>query len=421
MFLYTIAIRAYHFLVYLLAPFNKRAALFTRGRKGVFAQLESFRANNKKPLIWIHCASLGEFEQGRPLIEALKKNYPNYGILLSFFSPSGYEIQKKYDAVSQVCYLPADTPAKARRFIAITQPALCIFVKYEFWLNYLNCIQQQKIPALLISAIFRPSQHFFKWYGTPFRKSLKTYRYLFVQNQSSLQLLHQLGIQQCSVAGDTRFDRVLELARHPLSFPVIEKFIAGRKTIIAGSTWPEDEEVLMPVVSGLLKKQPEYCLIIAPHHIDERNITRVTNLIKKYGLTYTLYSNATDAVNKQVLVLNSMGMLSSVYQYGYLAFIGGGFSAGIHNILEALTFGLPVMFGPEHQKYQEAIDAIELGAALAVNNTKAMETALFRITSDAQLFHGMSKQAESYVKKNIGSTQKILDLINEQRILDEQH
>ncbi len=421
MFLYNLAIRIYSFLISFAALFNTKAQLFVSGRKHTFQQLQAFSASVKQPVIWFHCASLGEFEQGRPLIEKIKKEYPHYSILLSFFSPSGYEIQKEYAFADHVCYLPVDSPSNAKKFIAISQPVLAIFIKYEFWLNYLHQLHQQGIPTLLVAGIFRPDQHFFKSYGSIFRTSLKNYKHLFLQNNESLQLVKSLGIKKCSVSGDTRFDRVYELAQHPKMLPEIQKFTGNRITIIAGSTWPRDGEVLLNTFRRLKSIYKNTCLVVAPHNVDKSTIKHLEGLLREHKSTYNLFSDPSqNYAVADVLIIDSIGILSAVYQYGHIAYIGGGFDSGIHNILEALTYGLPVVFGPNHTKYDEALAAIKIGAGFSFQDENQLKEIFMTLINNPVHLKEAKQKSLEYVANNTGSAEKITDYLVAEKLLKKQ-
>jgi 3-deoxy-D-manno-octulosonic-acid transferase len=368
----------------------------------------------KTPLIWIHCASLGEFEQGRPLIESLKKEYPAYGILLTFFSPSGFEVRKNYESADLVFYLPKDTPSNAKEFLEIVQPKIAVFVKYEFWLNFLNAMKSKNVPLFLISGIFRPDQHFFKWYGKSFKQSLHSYSHLFLQNEESLKLIQSLGIKNCSVAGDTRFDRVYELSLDPKRTESIEDYVSGNFAIVAGSTWQQDEELLIPAYFSLRKNNPQLRLIIAPHNVDEKNISELIHIIKNTSsnLSVIRYTQQKENFgNTDIVIIDTIGMLSSLYQYGKLAYVGGGFGSGIHNILEPMAFGLPVIFGPDHKKFHEAFEAISRRTGFDFSERAELDELLQKFISDQSYLKNISSVAKEYVKSRSGSTGKVMDLL----------
>lgn len=403
--LYTLALSLYTFLIYIVALLgHQKAKAWVKGRKNIFHQLEQSFRHNQAPVIWVHCASLGEFEQGRPLIEVLKVAAPQYKILLTFFSPSGYQIQQNYSQADWVFYLPADSPSNARQFISIVQPQQVIFVKYEFWYHYLTQLQTKQIPTYLISAIFRPNQLFFKWYGSLFRSMLYCFQAIFVQNQQSLELLQQTGYTKAVLAGDTRLDRVLNIKHQAKQFKSIEQFVAGQFTMIAGSTWPADEAVLAAA-------QQEYSikkLIIAPHQVDAQHIQQTEQLFSgKKCLRYSQQPTAQQLQEATVLIIDNIGMLSSIYAYANIAYIGGGFGTGIHNSLEAVVFEIPVLFGPKHQKFKEAKDLLELGIAFEVNHAQELIQHLQQLQDPAKV-NKIQQKAKQYFQQHSGATSIIL-------------
>ncbi|MCW3072555.1 MAG: 3-deoxy-D-manno-octulosonic acid transferase [Bacteroidetes bacterium] len=405
--LYNISIHVYKILITAASSLNPKAKLWLDGRKNIFEKLASSISATCSPgskLAWFHCASLGEFEQGRPLIERYKAQHPDVKILLTFFSPSGYEIRKDYKGADLVCYLPADTPSNAKRFLEIVKPSAVFFVKYEFWFNYLAELKRRDVPTYLISGIFREEQHFFKFYGSWFRKQFSSFTHFFLQDLRSEELLHSIGYKNTTVAGDTRFDRVSEIAKNVRPFPLIEKFKGGHRVLIAGSTWKEDEELIAGSAQENLK------LIIAPHEIDEKHIESICALFSKYSVIR--YSQATESAvaAAQVLVIDNIGMLSSLYQYGTFAFIGGGFGKGIHNILEAATFGLPVVFGPNYDKFKEAVDLVKTGGAFSVSGKAEFEN-VRALLSDEQVLKTASHISKYYVESRTGATEKIMNAV----------
>ena len=406
--LYNIAISAYHLLIKIAALFNSKARLWVTGRKNLFEKLQLETEKNKNDIVWFHAASLGEFEQGRPVMEAFRKKYPEYKIMLTFFSPSGYEIRKNYDGADYIFYLPMDTRKNAERFLQLTKPRLAIFVKYEFWFNYIDILHKRQIPIFFISSIFRPEQHFFKWYGGWFRKMLKKITFFFVQNNQSFDLLNSMGIEQVVIGGDTRFDRVLDIAHNKKSFPLIEKFTTGYKILLAGSSWPPDEELIqkLPTLQENIK------IIIAPHEIHEEHIAAIEN---RFGKNQTLRFSKADERNilqAKFLIIDGMGFLSSLYQYCDIALIGGGFGKAIHNILEAVTFGKPVIFGPNFIKFREAVELIEKGGAFSVKNEKEFENILKTLLTDHEFYQHASGICINYVEQNSGATGLILDKLS---------
>lgn len=412
MFFYNLGIHLFKLTLKLVSPFNTKAKLWTEGRRGWRSNLkESVAKFGLEQSIWLHCASLGEFEQGRPVIEKIKKDFPDHKVVLTFFSPSGYEIQKNYPLADLVIYLPSDTPFNAKQFLNILQPKIAIFVKYEFWLNYLFELHKRSIPTFLISTVIKKHQTFFKWYGGNFRKALKTYHTIFTQDVYSLRLLKLLKVDSGSLAGDTRFDRVLQIGASPKSIPEIKQFSQNAFVVVAGSSWQKDEEYLIESYSVLKEKNPSLKLIIAPHEIDKNNIDRLKNLLYKYKIPFHLFSDNLTTYTHSVLIVNAIGFLSSVYQYGTVAVIGGGFSDGIHNILEPTVYGLPVMFGPNFEKFNEAHELIDLKAAFTFSDSKDLTNHLHDFMSDAQELATASVLAKNYVLKNSGATDKIATVL----------
>lgn len=403
--LYSIIIHCYNFILNLASLFHPKARLWVNGRKNIFDQLKLklSKFDREHSVIWFHCASLGEFEQGRPLIERYRSLHPQSIILLTFFSPSGYEIRKNYSGADVICYLPIDTPACSKRFLDIVKPSAAIFVKYEFWFNYLDELKKRKIPTYLVSGIFRDKQHFFKPYGAWFRKQLGSFSHFYLQDKHSEELLHSIGFANTNVVGDTRFDRVSEIAKSVKQFPWIESFKGSSAIIVAGSTWPQDEELLSEL------EFKNYKLIIAPHEINENHIKSIETVFRKRNIKCIRYSNVSEnnIHDAQILIINNIGMLSSLYQYGTIAYIGGGFGKGIHNILEAATFGLPVIFGPNYQKFAEAVELSNLGGAFSINSKADLEK-VFHLLHDEQVLKTASHISKYYVESRTGATEKIL-------------
>lgn len=401
---YNISIRLYVLAVHMAAWFRPKARLWIKGRKNLFDELRIFAAE-KQPTAWFHCASLGEFEQGRPVIEAFKKQHPQYRILLTFFSPSGFEVRKIYKHADHVCYLPADTARNARRFVEVVNPALVVFVKYEYWHNFMHEITRREIPLYIMSAIFRPSQYFFKWYGRRFLKNLDQIMHFFVQNQNSADLLVDHGITQVTVTGDTRFDRVAAVASEKVSFPLIEAFVSDQKhVIVAGSTWPADEALL----AKLLAENPEkFRLIIAPHEIHESHLSSLEELFKGKSIRYS-QANENITANSQVMIIDSIGMLSKLYRFGHYAYVGGGFGAGIHNILEAAVYRIPVIFGPNHQKFQEALDLLSIKGAYAISDYEGLSGVMQKLSESKQTWQHSAEAASNYITKHVGATEKVM-------------
>jgi len=401
--LYIIGIRLYTLLIRIFSLFNPKAKLFINGRKNVYTQIAQ-KINPSEKHIWFHFASLGEFEQGRPVLEKLKSLYPAKKIVVTFFSPSGYEIRKNY-ALADVFYLPIDTAANAKRFIASINPEMAIFTKYEFWHFYFKELKDREIPLYVISGIFRESQAFFKWYGGFYRNILKSVTYFFVQNEESKNLLKSIGLDDVIINGDTRFDRVYENAQSPKQLSLIESFIGNSLTLVCGSTWPEDEKIL----SALPEKYPNWKFIIAPHEIHESHIESIEKQFSVGSVRFSIFSssNQTPNAEHQTLIVDNIGMLSSLYQYGKVAYIGGGFGTGIHNTLEAAAFGLPVIFGPKYDKFQEAKDLIAIGAAKSISTVEELFDAFEDLTKNEDA----AAQAKRYVTDKKGATDQIISMI----------
>lgn len=407
--LYNIAIYLYHLSIFIASFFNEKARKWIEGRKNIFKQIEkeSFSWRNSTDyLVWFHCASLGEFEQARPLIERLKNKSGNIGdikILISFFSPSGYEIRKNYPLADHVFYLPMDSASNAKKFINSFNPSLAIFVKYEFWFHYLQELNKKNIPVFLISASFRTEHLFFKWYGGWFRNMLKKFTYIFVQNEISKKLLENINIES-TLSGDTRFDRVFETAKESEAIPLIEQFRRDKKVFIAGSTWPEDEEI-MP---GIPYKKYTLKIIIAPHEIREARINSILHLFSAFKTLRFSQANEKNIEDAEVLVIDNIGMLSRLYRYGNIAYIGGGFGKSLHNILEAAAFGIPVLFGPNHQNFWEAKALMDAGGAFIVKNTAELNNKLSFLLHDEMILKIASEMSRNFVRSNTGATERIL-------------
>lgn len=402
-FFYTLSLKFYQLAIFISSFFSKKAKQWIVGRQNIFERIEKSGVNQSKN-IWFHVASLGEFEQGLPVMEKIRNQFPEHKIVLTFFSPSGYEVRKKTKAADFVFYLPMDSPKNAQKFIKLIKPEKAFFVKYEFWYFYLKNLSENKIPTYLFSAIFREKQHFFKWYGSLGRKMLSFFEHIFVQNQKSVELLAKIGIENVSIAGDTRFDRVAEIAQNSKKFEIVEQFSNTKFCFVAGSTWEADEKIIIDFINT---KPENLKFIIAPHNISEKNILRITNLLQ---VDYSLYSNAKlePVSQKQVLIIDNIGMLSSLYKYGQIAYIGGGFGTGIHNTLEAAVFGMPVIFGTNYQRFQEAVDLINKGAGLSISNFEEFENLLNLLLQDENLLKKKSEIAENYVKSKCGATDIIL-------------
>jgi 3-deoxy-D-manno-octulosonic-acid transferase len=400
---YTIIIHLIYFLLLPSAWFSTKARLWINGRKNWRHKLHKWQ-RPQKSVYWFHAASLGEFEQGLPVIDALKESDPGCSIIISFFSPSGYEVRKDYKNADLVFYLPLDTRYNAKALISILNPDADFFIKYEFWYFILDELKKKGKPVYLLSGIFRPRQVFFRWYGYWFRKNLLAFEHLFVQNEISSTLLNSIGIKNTSITGDTRFDRVAANARKAKDLPTIADFISGSDCIVAGSTWPEDEALLTAYInnaSGDLK------FIIAPHEINKGHIDRLIKTIRK---SLVLYSHASQKSVRemQVLIIDNIGMLSSIYRYGKIAYIGGGFGKGIHNVLEAAVYGSPVIFGPNYQKHREAIELITAGGGFSVENENGLYLILNKLRTVQDFYANSADRAGNFVMNNTGSTGKIM-------------
>lgn len=412
-FLYNIFVYIYKLGIRLAAFLgNEKARKWLKGRSHIFKDLKA-AIHEEDKIIWFHCASLGEFEQGRPLIETIKKSYPGYKILLTFFSPSGYEVRKDYPLADYVFYLPSDTRRNARKFVQIVRPRLVFFIKYEFWFNYMNELYIRKVPYFMVSVIFRPSQHFFRFWGTWFRRQLRKITYLFVQDERSLELLDRYKLYHADMIGDTRFDRVAELAETSKDFPLVREFAQNGNVMVAGSTWPADEEKL----AGLMGKVEDLKLVIAPHQVGEEHIGQLKKRFEEFGVMIYSEAGQNNIKGARVLIIDGIGFLSYLYRYATFVYIGGGFGAGIHNLLEAATYGKTVIFGPHHEKFREAGDLIDNGGGFVIRNTDELITVTRSLMIDKEHLKKSSAVAGAYVKEHTGATQKVLDKTKEYLIV----
>ena len=411
-FLYYIFIALYRFTIALVAPWNKKAKAWIEGRRDIFEQLEQKIATSDR-IIWMHCASAGEFEQGKPVLEDLKTHYPEYKILVTFFSPSGYETGLKYKGAHIISYLPLDTKRNAESFLNLVRPELVIFVKYEYWYHHLKLVSQQNIPLLLISSIFRKNQVFFKAYGRFYRNILGFYNWIFVQDEESSTLLKSIGIRHHSIGGDTRFDRVSAIVSNFTELPIIRQFAGADKVLVAGSTWPDDEKLLSALYKSY--KSP-LKFIIAPHEINKAHIDNLFALFPN-AVAYSQLSQH-PSTEASVLIIDNIGMLSRLYHYASITYIGGGFNkSGIHNTLEAAVWGKPVLFGPNYSKFKEARDLVALKAGYSISTANDLIQVATTLLNDSSLLTESSIRASTYVAENKGSTAKILDHIQENRLL----
>lgn len=406
---YQLGILLYGAAIHVAALWKPKAASWVGGRRGLLQHIESV-CNPKQQRIWIHCPSLGEFEQGRPIIEQLHEKYPNVEIVLTFYSPSGYEIQKNYKGVDHVFYLPLDTPWNAKRFVRAINPALAIFVKYDFWLNYLRALHQHDSTTILASGIFRPDQHFFGRFPQLGRQMLRGFDHFFVQDAQSLKLLNRAGYENITLSGDTRFDRVQTLAQRVEPVEKVALFSKDSFTAVAGSTWPGDEAVLLPVVNE--PTQPVKW-VIAPHEISEQHLSQIEDQLSVPSVRYSQASEK-ELANSKVLIIDNIGLLSRIYQYGKFAYVGGGFGKSIHNILEAATWGAPVIFGPRHEKFKEAHDLLQLGGAIEVHNEEDLKRIVDQWRNEPEKLNAAGSVANNYVRKNAGASEIVFDWIQSQ-------
>lgn len=410
--LYTFLIVCYGLAIRIASLFDTKAALWVKGRRDYFTRLEGvFQSLDRsgKKIAWFHCASLGEFEQGRPIIDNFRKKYPDYMLLLTFYSPSGFEVRKVYPGVDWVFYLPLDTRANARRFVETVKPDIVFYVKYEFWFNFLSYIQLKNTPSFLISAIFRPEQHFFKWYGEWPRKVLEGFTKIFVQNESSKELLQFIGIGDAIVCGDTRFDRVATIASLCEKVEIAEIFAKDNDVMVAGSTWPEDEELLIALIDH---HEDRLKFILAPHELKKEYLSALKLKLGNKAI-FLSQANASSAANATILIIDSIGLLSRLYHYGILAYIGGGFGAGIHNILEPAAFGLPVFFGPNYHKFEEAKELVNLQGAFSVKNKEQLILKVSELIENSDDLNVASSICRHYVHDHVGATQTIMNKISE--------
>lgn len=412
LFIYNIFIQAYSLAIKLVSLWNPKAKAWIQGRNNLFGDLQK-RVSAKDKVIWMHCSSAGEFEQGKPLIESLKEKFPTHKILVSFFSPSGYFVAKNYQFADYITYLPLDTPSNAKSFLDIVRPELALFVKYEFWYHHLSVAAYRHIPILLISATFRRDQIFFKKHGGFFRQILFLFRHIFVQGKNSMELLRSAGITHTSISGDTRFDRVAKIAIDFQPILEIEAFLAGKPAVVAGSTWRGDEDVLQGVLTDTRIK-----LIIAPHEINQRHLDELSNSYPNAVLFSELAKGRTNAENANCLIIDNVGMLSRLYRYATVTYVGGGFTKdGIHNILEAAVWGRPVIFGPNYRKYREAIELIAAGGAFSISDETELKHLVSKLLENQQYQQAAGSNSKNYVMGNVGATKRIIQFVQANRLL----
>ena len=405
--LYSLAIRCYSGMISLASLLgNAKARLWSQGRRKQWDRLKS--DDSDAEWIWFHVSSLGEFEQGLPLIEKIKERYPKYKLLLTFFSPSGYEPRKNFQLADKVAYMPSDTLTNAKRLVDNFNIKAAFFVKYDFWFNYMKVLNDNDIPLYYISALLHSNHYFFKFYASWFRKQLRYVKHYFVQNEETENLLKSIGIVNVTVTGDTRFDRVYDIARQSQSFPEIENFINGRKCIIAGSSWQTDERFLIPFI----ERMPEnYCMIIAPHDISDSHINQIISQLKDYRLYTEIQQPTANSQSPKVLVVNTIGILKKIYRYARFAYVGGGFMSSIHNTQEALVYGCPVVIGPKYHKFVEAVDLVKEGGMFSVSNQQELNDIFERLINDEVFYDKVSNICQDYVKLSIGATEKILNYL----------
>ena len=403
--IYNLGIHIYQLGIRLAGLFSDKPAKMVKGHREVFDLLKS-KINRNARYIWFHAASLGEFEQGRPLIERIRKEYPQYKILQTFFSPSGYEVRKNYDGADIVCYLPMDTPGNAKKFVDLVNPSMAFFVKYEFWQNYLNALYHKGIPVYSVSSIFRPNQIFFRWYGKSYRQVLKTFEHLFVQNEESKKLLENIGVMNTTVVGDTRFDRVLDICAAAKQLPLVQKFKGNALTFVAGSSWGPDEDIFIRYFNA----HPEMKLIIAPHVVNDSHMKEIMSKLQRPCIRYT---QATEENVQQAdcLIIDCYGLLSSIYRYGEISYIGGGFGVGIHNVLEAAVYSIPVIFGPNNKKFREAQHLLANKGGFEINGYEDFEVLMDKFLTDEAYLQASGQAAGDYVKNNSGAMEKIMDYV----------
>ena len=403
-FLYDLAVLLSWFLLHPAALFSLKIRQFVRGRKKVFSYLKTHR-DVQKPLIWIHTASLGEFEQGSPVLDALRQEYTDHQFLVTFFSPSGYEVKKDRLSPDMVTYLPMDTRWNARKFIRLAQPDIALFVKYEVWPGFFRELDKAGIPILMLSAIFRQRQVYFKWYGGFLRKALRRVTHFYVQDALSAGLLRDLGIQESTISGDTRFDRVLEILEDPRALAFMERFKGGRTCMVCGSTWPEDHQQLLPFINSTGKGR---CFVIAPHKTDIKTVEALRKGIRRPAALYSRSKEA-DLEQVSVLIIDTIGLLTQIYRYADISYVGGGFATGLHNTLEPAVFGVPVLIGPQYQGFREAEELVAAGGVLVVRNAAEVGATAGELMANPQLREKTGKVNSDYIQENKGASEQILN------------
>ena len=405
--MYSLAIYLYMFGVIVASLFNKKARLITKGHINTFRILRHQIDKNAR-YVWFHAASLGEFEQGRPLMERFRRDHPEYKILLTFFSPSGYEVRKNYEGADVICYLPFDTPGNVLSFFRLVHPEMAFFIKYEFWLNFMQACYRRKIPVYSVSSIFRPNKVFFRWYGKGYSKVLRYVTHFFVQDEESRQLLSLRDVRDnVTVVGDTRFDRVLDICHQAKDLPLLERFASDAPFVfVAGSSWAPDEDLIVPYFNA----HPGMKLILAPHVISEEHLTQIENKLKRPSLRYTEATE--DNVSRaDCLIINCFGLLSSIYRYAHVAYVGGGFGAGIHNVPEAAVYGIPVLIGPNNKGFREAQDLLRLGGCFEITGQTLFNAVVSRLMSKKKFRQQRGAIGKHYIESNAGAADKIFQMI----------
>lgn len=403
--MYNLIIYIYLLGVAIASRWDGKIRKMWRGERDAFNVLRS-KVDPSARYMWFHAASLGEFEQGRPIMERLRKSHPEFKILLTFFSPSGYEVRKNYEGADIICYLPLDTPLNARRFLKLVPIECAFFIKYEFWWNYLSLMKKRGIPVYSVSSIFRPEQVFFRWYGRKYRLVLNCIARYFVQNERSRQLLAKLGITDVDITGDTRFDRVIEIKRQAKQLPIVDAFAKGFKVFVAGSSWPPDEDIFI----RYFNEHKEWRIVIAPHVIGEDHLQQILRKLKRKAVRYT-QTTPEEAANADCLIVDCFGLLSSIYQFADVSYVGGGFGVGIHNVLEAAVWNVPVLFGPNNKRFQEAQELLASKGGIEITDYDSFEKIMNRFDTDAALLKSSADAAGAYVLSRSGASDKVLQAV----------
>ena len=405
--LYTLAIYLYQLVVILISPFYKKARILYLGQREAFRILKR-EVDKEARYVWFHAASLGEFEQGRPLMEHFRREHPEYKILLTFFSPSGYEVRKNYEGADIICYLPFDTPSNVYRFMHLIRPEMAFFIKYEFWYDYMWACHHYHIPVYSVSSIFRPNKIFFRWYGRVYAHVLSYVAHFFVQDEQSRELLARRGIvDNVSIVGDTRFDRVIDIARQAKELPLVERFCKDVPFVfVAGSSWPPDEDLII----SYFNSHPDMKLVLAPHVIDDGHLRQIEQKLRRPSLRYT-EATEENVEKAQCLIINCYGLLSSIYRYAHVAYVGGGFGVGIHNVLEAAVWGMPVIFGPNNKNFQEAQGLLAAQGGFEISDEEDFQVVMDRLMTDEKLLQSSSEKAGTFVNGQAGATHIVMSAL----------